>query len=75
MNQVGNLETIVNMALTKLKEVYGEDYCLENSDKHVFSLTNGLLLIGCEDDNITVEVLSDAVIPLDASYEGVFVHS
>lgn len=69
---MGNINNILELAVTALQERYGEDFQLENGDEFVFSLHNGAFILSLEDGNFQIKVLGNEMIPLDAEFEGIF---
>lgn len=59
---MGNVDDIIKLAMTTLKERYGDDFQLEEGDDFVFSLRNG----------VQVKITGNKVIPLDAEFVGLF---
>ena len=64
---IGNMENILELATKKLKEMYGDDFKLEEGDEFVFSLKNCSLYIALEEGCLKTKFIGDKVIDLDIS--------
>ena len=60
----GNINEILEKAIAKLKEMYGDDFKFEDDDEFVFALNNGILFISF-DNGMKIKIMLDTVIPLD----------
>jgi hypothetical protein len=58
---------IMNKAVQKLKELYGDDFKFEEGDEFVFSLKNCSLYIALEEGCLKTKFIGDKVIDLDIS--------
>lgn len=65
---MGNMENILELATSKLKEMYGDDFKFEEDDEFVFALNNGVLMLSY-DEGIKIKIMLDTVIPLDVGFE------
>lgn len=65
---VDNINKVVDMAVIKLKEIYGDNFGLEDGDEFIFTLNNGVLILSKEDLKVKVKVALDAAIPLDMEF-------
>lgn len=65
---MGNMENILELAIAKLKEMYGDDFKFEEDDEFVFALNNGVLMLSY-DEGIKIKIMLDTVIPLDVDFE------
>ena len=62
------MENILELATSKLKEMYGNDFKFEEDDEFVFALNNGVLMLSY-DEGIKIKIMLDTVIPLDVDFE------
>ena len=58
---------IMEKAVQKLKEMYGDDFKFEEGDEFVFSLKNCSLYIALEEECLKTKFIGDKVIDLDIS--------
>lgn len=66
---MSNADEILNKAITKLKEEYGEDFKFEIGDEFVFTLNNGVLIISQEETKLGIKIMLDTAIPLDMDFD------
>ena len=65
---IGNINEILEKATAKLKEMYGDDFKLEEDNEFVFALNNGVLMLSYN-EGIKIKIMLDTVIPLDMEFD------
>ena len=65
---IENINEILEKAVTKLKEMYGNDFKFEDDDEFVFALNNGILFISF-DNGMKIKIILDTVISLDMDFD------
>ena len=65
---IGNMENVLELATSKLKEMYGDDFKFEEDDEFVFALNNGVLMLSY-DEGIKIKIMLDTVIQLDVDFD------
>ncbi len=66
---LSNINAILEMATTKLKEEYGEDFKFEIGDEFIFTLNNGVLIVSQEETKLGIKIVLDPAIPLDVDFD------
>lgn len=66
---MANVSDVTTLAIEALKDKYGDDFKFEDGDKFVFSLKDdGALILSHDGQTLHVELLLEAVIPLDTEF-------
>lgn len=66
---MNNMEEILKMALSKLKEEYGDDFKFEDGDEFIFTLNNAVLILSQEHTDLKIKIVLDTVIPLNVDFK------
>ena len=63
------MNELLQMAVKKLKEMYGDDFKFEDGDEFVFTLNNAVLILSQEDTTLGIKIVLDKAIPLDIDFD------